>query len=499
MRRMLVAGLVAIAITCGAVHVYDKKPNSAAPPESRVGLDQFFRVARMDLSSTIHLRGRTQPASSTNLAVPSLRMIQSNHQLRSYIQGKGATVPHEFRSRFLVEDGTYVEKGDVVAIFDPTDYDRTLELWAEYITQQEFAYEALLAKNRETREGHADSLEVQAEQAKQRREDLADYLRQDAQEKRAAIQSRRQKARIAYNAAKERVSGLKRLLSETGANDSSVRASVEKQIVEAEKNAATQLNALRDAIAAGAQFQTKQYHEDIEQHEALIRVAVQLYEEKAEEVKKRFEQMSAQESKQLADLEQQKTYLQDARKEAETLSMRAPRAGAVTLAHWLFWHEDRPIRMGMSFGQIPNDNDWRVIAVFPQVILPRIRQDMPVTVRFLNPSISVPGRIEKIQGTQGATIKVDSRVKGLSVGGLALVEIPIARKENVLCVPIESVMSSDGRDFCMVREGHACNRREVTCGVRNNRFVEIVSGVRENDLVLRDPHLYEEDQSKPTK
>jgi RND family efflux transporter MFP subunit len=65
----------------------------------------------------------------------------------------------------------------------------------------------------------------------------------------------------------------------------------------------------------------------------------------------------------------------------------------------------------------------------------------------------------------------------------ASVRLPLDVKTQVLAVPIRMLKQEDGRPFVMVREGQQAARRDVTLGVRDDLYCEIVDGLREGDEV----------------
>jgi RNA polymerase sigma factor (sigma-70 family) len=62
----------------------------------------------------------------------------------------------------------------------------------------------------------------------------------------------------------------------------------------------------------------------------------------------------------------------------------------------------------------------------------------------------------------------------------------VARKNDVVRLPVKAVVQVGARHYCYVKVGKEILKREVTLGLRGHRFVEIKSGVQEDDLVVRD-------------
>jgi hypothetical protein len=72
------------------------------------------------------------------------------------------------------------------------------------------------------------------------------------------------------------------------------------------------------------------------------------------------------------------------------------------------------------------------------------------------------------------------------------VRILVENRPKVLTVPIEAVVKQDGRSY-VVKLASASggkqqkNRTEVQTGARNDRELELVSGVEEGEKLLIDP------------
>ena len=85
-------------------------------------------------------------------------------------------------------------------------------------------------------------------------------------------------------------------------------------------------------------------------------------------------------------------------------------------------------------------------------------------------------------------VQIDQGVPDLRPGMTAAVAIELFALDDVLAVPIASVVSLDGKDRVAVRttEG-AIELREVTLGKSNDKAVEVKQGLRPGDRVFLDP------------
>jgi multidrug efflux pump subunit AcrA (membrane-fusion protein) len=118
--------------------------------------------------------------------------------------------------------------------------------------------------------------------------------------------------------------------------------------------------------------------------------------------------------------------------------------------------------------------------------------DVKFTVDSI-PGAVMAGKVFRIAPT--ATIK--NNIKGFQVeiriaepdprlrpGMTADVVIPIAKVEGVLAVPLAAVFNEPGDRKVVFLQGPDPQPRPVEVGISNIHFVEIKSGLNENDVVL---------------
>jgi hypothetical protein len=97
--------------------------------------------------------------------------------------------------------------------------------------------------------------------------------------------------------------------------------------------------------------------------------------------------------------------------------------------------------------------------------------------RWMNPDLKV----------YLTTVTVDGTNDWLKPGMSTKVEILVDHLDDVLYVPIQSVVLEGATYMAYVRRGGKAERVEVEIGQFNDEFIEVISGVAENDLVLLDP------------
>ena len=84
-------------------------------------------------------------------------------------------------------------------------------------------------------------------------------------------------------------------------------------------------------------------------------------------------------------------------------------------------------------------------------------------------------------------IKIDNPLPGLRPGMNAEVVILVDRRENVLTVPVQAVLEFKGKDHVAVRGPGGYVRKEVTLGATNDKHIEIMGGLEENQVVALNP------------
>ena len=85
-----------------------------------------------------------------------------------------------------------------------------------------------------------------------------------------------------------------------------------------------------------------------------------------------------------------------------------------------------------------------------------------------------------------AQISITNADEDIYLGVEAKVVIYAQKAENVLLVPVEAVNADKNGDFVYVVENNVVVRKDVVTGVSSDTYIEIVSGLIENDQVMTD-------------
>ncbi len=99
----------------------------------------------------------------------------------------------------------------------------------------------------------------------------------------------------------------------------------------------------------------------------------------------------------------------------------------------------------------------------------------------------VASAFEPATGTLRVEIDLPNADGALRPGQYAEVAVAVVEKSDAIAVPVSAVVSAEGADpFCMVVEGGRAHRRVLATGIRDGQLVEIKSGLRAGELVVRE-------------
>lgn len=87
---------------------------------------------------------------------------------------------------------------------------------------------------------------------------------------------------------------------------------------------------------------------------------------------------------------------------------------------------------------------------------------------------------------------VDSsdKVNKLRPGLTASVEVMVEHRDNILQIPVQSVVAIGGRAFVFVVNDSSVKREEIKVGQSNDKMIEIVSGISEGAQVVMNPRTH---------
>ncbi len=92
-------------------------------------------------------------------------------------------------------------------------------------------------------------------------------------------------------------------------------------------------------------------------------------------------------------------------------------------------------------------------------------------------------------------VTIDQDVTQLKPGMTAVVEIDIEQLTDVLSIPVQSVVQRADKNWCYLLVGNQLEKREITLGKTNDKFVEVRQGLTDGDQVVLNPMSLIEEQT----
>ncbi|MCP5020677.1 MAG: HlyD family efflux transporter periplasmic adaptor subunit [bacterium] len=196
--------------------------------------------------------------------------------------------------------------------------------------------------------------------------------------------------------------------------------------------------------------------------------------------------------------------------------MLAPEAGLLVYARGRWGQtvkEGDDAYGGSKIGTIPKSDSLVVDAGIHETKLKKIKQGMSCTVTTdAFPGITVQGTVKFVavmasennwrsggdERSYKATITLDSTPDGFRPGMSCNAEVQIKDLTNVLYVPRQCVLFDAGKTIVFVKGSPEATLREVEVGLDTNNWVQIVSGLEENEIVLLAPPASFKPSGTPT-
>ncbi len=201
-------------------------------------------------------------------------------------------------------------------------------------------------------------------------------------------------------------------------------------------------------------------------------------------------------------------------KQVDACTIRAPHDGFVIHANdnrrQVYIEEGMPVRQKQPLFYLPDLNEMEIVAQLHESIVSEVRPGMEATVEVETfPDRAMEGLVHTVSPLPtfewrsdvryfDAIVKIAKSPPGLRPGMTAQVEIAMPSRQNVLAVPTEAVASDDGQDVCFVVHEGGLERREVKLGQVTREMTEVSDGLREGEQVVLNPKQEEVDLDEPT-
>jgi RND family efflux transporter MFP subunit len=293
------------------------------------------------------------------------------------------------------------------------------------------------------------------------------------------------------------------------------------EFLQAEGQYAAKVNKLRTQLATLAKMKTYEREMEYLRLEGKLQTA----QRQLVQVQRNNEAALAQADAALEaaneSLKKEEERLQRYREQVEKCKIYAPQDGMVAYDtsssryYRVEIREGEPIRPRQKILSLPNLTKMQVKTSVHESVLDQIEPGQKATIRVdAFPDLVYQGTVQSVavlpeQGSYLSSdtkvyetiVTIDEDVKQLKPGMTAVVEIRVARLENVLTVPIQAVVQIGRDSWCyLVHEGTP-ERQVVQLGRTNDKFVEVVNGLNEDDPVVLNPMMIieeAEDEGQPS-
>ena len=211
-----------------------------------------------------------------------------------------------------------------------------------------------------------------------------------------------------------------------------------------------------------------------------------------------------------------KSAMDHSKSNASKMEIRSPLDGVIVLNST--WkgnamgevQEGDEVRPGVPFMQVMNPNSMQVRARINQADVPWL--DVGQTVRIhldAYPGLALPGHLQRLAAI-GLTSSMSNKVRTFTglfeIEGAdsrlmpdlsAAIDIVLERRGDSLIIPRDALYNDAGGSFVWVRRGQSFEREAVKLGPIADDDAVILSGLKENDVVLRNPQKTRTAEKQP--
>ena len=463
----------------------------------------FFFIIAVVLAVVVFHFGATPPEESVD--VPMVQVMQRSFNIIVRSIGRlDAGASHMVASSLkggqgklieLIDDGTWVKKGEVLAKLDTAPFEEEIQKFEGEIKGLIAAVEAKKQifeweKNQVVKELGAAEFKV-----KKARLEFSKYKNGEGPLKLIQYREEMEKIRKEKSKYLRYLNDLKRLSQKGYDHPGEISKAKQEIRVLEEKFDASKIKV--------ESYQNHVYPSMIAQFEADVEQA----EMELVQIKKGSVHRIAQAKSSLneieAVLENHKKGLDGARSKLTQTVIRAPSDGIVILYEAYRNGQKRKPRVGDIILQnqpilyLPDISTMIVKTRVREVDLHKVKVGQECDVKLeAYPDKKIRGRIAFVgalasqggEGAQGAkyfqmTVALTTPDSDLRPGMTSRVSVLAARIDNAVTLPVHAVFDDSTGSYCFCYQNGGYKRTRIETGRENEDFVEILSGLREGDLV----------------
>ncbi len=416
---------------------------------------RFFKPA----ISVKHLT-HTASLGSLSVTVTENGAVESsnNKEIKCLVQG-GSTV------LWVIETGTLVQPGDELVRLDQSKIE-------DKILQQRIVYETALA-NKITAESDVAVAEIS----------ITEYLEGSYREERSLVE-------------KEIFEAEQSLRKTELSYDSAVRL--------------TAKGVLKGLQLEGEKFAVDSSKKDLELKKTKL-LSLEKYskEKMLQQLRSTLRAAQAKLASFEASLELEKTRLDREKKQLENCIIKADTSGMVIFPSMAAWKDTPDITEGAAVREqqtlliIPDVTKMQVKVGIHESKVDRLKVGMPAKVQLqdliLDGEVSEIAEVTRPAGWwTGNLVKYDTKIAikphaGLKPGMSAVVDVVLANHENVITIPVASIVESKEGFSCWVQTADGVKQRLLRLGDTNDEFSVVQDGLAEGDKVVLNPLAFVEE------
>ena len=376
----------------------------------------------------------------------------NNKEIKCLVQG-GSTV------LWVIETGTLVKSGDELVRLDQSKIE-------DKILQQRIVYETALA-NKITAESDVAVAEIS----------ITEYLEGSYREERSLVE-------------KEIFEAEQSLRKTELSYDSAMRL--------------TAKGVLKGLQLEGEKFAVDSSKKDLELKKTKLQSLEKYSKEKMlQQLRSTLRAAQAKLASFEASLELEKTRLDREKKQLENCVIRADTSGMVIFPSMAAWKDTPDITEGAVVREqqtlliIPDVSKMQVKVGIHESKVDRLKVGMPARVQLqdlvLEGEVSEIAEVTRPAGWwTGNLVKYDTKIAikphpGLKPGMSAVVDVVLAKHDNVLTIPVAAIVESKEGFSCWVETVQGAKQRVLRLGDTNDEFSVVEDGLSEGDQIILNP------------
>jgi len=159
--------------------------------------------------------------------------------------------------------------------------------------------------------------------------------------------------------------------------------------------------------------------------------------------------------------------------------------------------EGAQVRERQKIFSLPDIAHMRVNTKVHESMVDRVNPGLPARIKVdALPNVSLTGTVKAVQPLPDPSsffssdvkqyttlVSIDNFVSALRPGMTAQVEILVTQLDDVITIPVQSVIQAQGKEFVFVMTADGPVRKEVKLGITNQRMIEVKEGLSVGDEV----------------